>query len=780
MNAPHGPRGRLTFLVDLRVAQYNGDRGIPAYSQSLVRQICLDHPDHRYLFLWDDRLPQPGFAAEFERYGTWALESELARGGQGRIDVLFTACFFLPLNGRGEDYLYPRWLRSHQPHRLGIVYDLIPYLFRERYLSRPDARTSYLAGFRVLRDSDRLFAISQATRLDTIRLAGIDPTRIRCVYGDIDHRKRTLIESPAPGEHEVPARFGLRRPYAVYIGGDDWRKNMDGMVYAYANFHARHPDIQLAVICKLTPRRIAHYQLMAASLGIRPGALVFTDYVTDEDLVALTRRAELMAYPSLYEGLGLPVLEAYGCGIPVVGSNSSSIKELVIPELMCDPREPLSVAAAMSRLVEHPELRERSLDRGRRLLEGLGWRPAARAVIEELEQREPPRGDRVAVVGALPDAQTAIAACTLEHLQSDRWHTDFFDANPGPTVAADRRLLPGNRILPVEVLAPSLAHGRHGTVVFVLGNSPHHVKVLEAALRTRLGCRQRRLAYLHEVNLGVLLRGFLGSSAARPAEGCRETNEPWIRRALEQVPDIGRSLRFLLDVVGFDGLIVNSDACRRLIRAAVGPAAARWSIDVAFLPIMPDRADRRGPPEPAAPLHVGTFGTGGDTKQLPLVAQAVSIIARRRPVRLTIAGWSMARVCRRFGISKLPFVMVHDSPADDALAALMRSTDVAVQLRTPTHGESSAAVHRLIGLGTPVVVTGEGSFAELPPAVATAVQRDCPPAALAAAIEEAAVRRPSAAEFTAAIAAFSPAALEAGLAGVFHSPAAAAALRKPA
>jgi len=780
MNRPPKARDGLQFLVDLRVAQYNGDRGIPAYSQSLVRQICLDHPAHRYLFLWDDRLPQPSFAGEFEQYGQWVLEFPVARGLHGRVDVLFTTCFFLPLHGRGEEYLYPQWLRAHQPHRLGIVYDLIPYLFPERYLGRRDARDNYLAGFRTMRESDRLFAISQATRHDTIRLAGFDPGRIRCVYGDIDHRKRALMEAPADDEAAVLARHGLRQPYAVYIGGDDWRKNMDGMVYAFAHFHARHPDRQLAVICKLSRQRIAHYQLMAASLGIRSGALVFTDYVSDDDLVAITRRAELMAYPSLYEGLGLPVLEAYGCGIPVVGSNSSSIRELVLPELTCDPREPLSIATAMGRLIAEPELGEASLRRGRELLATLGWKPAARAVMDEVAGRGPaPTGSTVAVVGVLPPTQTAIAACTLDHLQGSRWRTDFFDANPGPTLASGRPLLAGNRILPVEVLPPMLAAGDHGTVVFVLGNSEHHVKVLRAAMQTRLGCRQRRLAYLHEVNLKSLLRAHLGPDAHDLPRGHCHSHEPWIRRALESIPEIGQSLRFLADSARLDGLIVNSDACRRLILAALGPGAAGWSIDVAFLPIVADLAHRRPANASDAPLHVGTFGTGGGTKQLDVVARAVELLSRRRPVRLTLAGWSMARACRRLGIASLGLAKVHDSPSDDELTALMREVDVAVQLRVPTHGESSAAVHRLIGLGTPVVVTGEGSFAELPAGLAAPVAADCSPAALADVIERTAIRRP-AAEIAALITPFSPEAFATRLAAVLHSPADPAALRVPA
>ena len=758
--------GSRTFLIDLRVAQYNGDRGIPAYCQSIVRQLCVDHPGERYLFLWDDRAPRPAWAEEFERHGSWVLEEEIDRAQQGRIDVLLTACFFVPLHGRGRDYLYPDWLRLHEPHRLGIVYDLIPYIYPERYLSKDEARLPYLDAFRLMREYDRLFAISQATRQDTIRLAGVAPERIVCVYGDIDHRKRSLIEGGDPAETGVAERYGLRAPYCVYIGGDDWRKNMDGMVYAFAHFHARHPDRQLAIVCKLSPERIARFQMLAASLGIRPGAIVFTGYVSDEDLVAITRQAEMMAYPSLYEGLGLPVLEAYGCGVPVVGSNTSSIKELVIPELGCDPQQPAAIAAAMERLILEPHLRAASLAYGRQLLAGLGWRPAAAKVMEQLRPPPPaiPAGE-IAVVGALPPAQTAIAPYTLSCLQSRSWRTDFFEANPGPVFPADHDLLPGNRVLPAEVLPPALARGRHDTVIFVLGNSAHHVKVLQAAMHTRLGCRQRRLAYLHEANLALLLRAYLGTQFDElPPAAPADDAEPWIRRALEAAPEIGSGLRFLAATAGFDGLIVNSHACRDLIRAAVGPAADSWTIDVAFLPVVPRAVPDRSPP--TEPLHVGTFGTGGDSKRLDLVAGSLGILARTRPVRLTVAGWAAGRHCRVAGIAGLPFVEVHDAIDDERLEELMSTVDVAVQLRTPTHGESSGAVARLLGLGRQVVVTGEGGFTELPPALVTCVPADCEPARLAAAIEAAASRRPDAATVREVLGPFSPQAFETRVAEV--------------
>ncbi|MFM8291078.1 MAG: glycosyltransferase family 4 protein [Planctomycetia bacterium] len=783
--APPRPEPR-TILVDLRVAQYNGDRGIPAYCQSIVRQLAADHPGHRYLFLWDERLPPPAWAPEFEQHGPWVLEEDVDRGQQGRIDVLFTACFFLPLHGRGGEYLLPRWLEPHQPHRLGIVYDLIPYLFPDRYLADDAARLPYLESLRAMRRYDRLFAISQATRRDAIRLAGVSPERILCVYGDIDHRKRACMVG-GPPDPAVPARHGLRPPYAIYIGGEDWRKNMDGMVRGFAQFHARHPDRQLAVVCKLAMERISGLQGLAVELGLPPGAIVFTGYVSDEELVAITRQAEMMVFPSLYEGLGLPVLEAHGCGVPVVGSASSSVRELVIPELGCDPYAPASIAAAMDRAVREPGLRAASLAHGRRILASLGWRSAAAQVMGQLAR--PARAaatGTVAVVGALPPARTAIAPYTMSFLQGPQWRTDFFDANDGPAFTVERDLLPGNRLLPVEVLPTALARGHHDTVVFVLGNSRHHLKVLEAALATRLGCRQRRLAYLHEANLGLLLRALLGASSEELATvPVPPSAAAWIRRALEAVPDIGRSLRFLAEVADLDGLLVNSQACRDLIHAALGAAADRWTIDIAVLPVVADPAPppARRPVDPHV-LRVGTFGTAGDAKQLELVAKSVAVLARRRRVRLTVAGWSALRHCRRTGIRSFPFVEVHDDPTDSRLDELMRSVDVAVQLRTPTCGESSGAVARLLGFGRQVVVTGEGSFAELPGELTTCVAADCTPAMLAAAIETAAARRPEPAAVRRALEPFSPAASARLLAAAFGcqggQPVVAAPVRIPA
>lgn len=382
-----------------------------------------------------------------------------------------------------------------------------------------------------------------------------------------------------------------------------------------------------------------------------------------------------------------------------------------------------------------------------RLIDGAAGRPA----------RPRPHGRRLAVVAALPPAETAIAAYTIRHLQSDRWATSFYDANPGPRLAAPAGLLPSSRVLPAEVLRAALDRGHHATVVHVLGNSGHHAKVLNALVHTRSIRGVRRLAYLHEANLTAAFHDWLGDGFhrlpdAEPAAG----GAAWVRRAIADLPDMGRCLRFLAERTDLDGVIVNSAACRDLIATAMGHLAHRWTIDVALLPVGPIDAAATRRPGTDDELVVGTFGIAGDGKRLECLARSVALLARRRPARLVMAGWNVACYARRTGIDRLRCVQVCDKPDDDELRRLMRTVHVAAQLRETTHGESSAAVAELLAAGTPLVVTGEGSFAELPPEIVSSVAADCPPATLAEALEAAAERRMAAADLARILADRSP------------------------
>jgi hypothetical protein len=180
----------------------------------------------------------------------------------------------------------------------------------------------------------------------------------------------------------------IRPGFLLYVGGDDKRKNVDGIMRAYAQLPERVRSAhQLVIAYRVGPLRKFELRVTARPLGIRGSDLVLTGFVTDQQLAALYRACELFVFPSLYEGAGLPVLEAMSCGAPVVASNTTSIPELLgDPEGTFDPTDPAEIARTVTEALETPgkldELRERS----RRRVALYTWERVARETIPAYEK----------------------------------------------------------------------------------------------------------------------------------------------------------------------------------------------------------------------------------------------------------------------------------------------------------------------------------------------------------------------------------------------------------
>lgn len=730
------PEGPKTLLVDLRGCQVHADRGIPAYAQSLVQHLAERHPGHRFLWMIDPGRPMPARQEQLARLGRFRTERDLASDRSLQVDVLLSTWLFLPPGEAGPVELVPTWLQAHAPLRLGIVYDLIPYLFPDRYLARAEDRSLFLSGFREMRSYDRLFAISEATRQDVIRLGGVAPHKVVTLPGDLDAAKRQALS--APGAPRVPQDALLDGDYFIYVGGEDWRKNLGGLVRGYARFRADRPagsgSPRLAIVCRISDGGRQELMALAASLGLPEGAVVCTGLVDDDRFIALMRGARGMVFPSFYEGLGLPILEAYACGIPVLGSDNSSIRELVAPPCRFDPSDPQAIAAAMAGLCDDRSVAPASLSHGRRVLSGLSWPVSADRVAEAFAPTGPLparafRRPSVAVIGVLPPQDTGIAPYTLRHLQSEAWRTDFFSRET-PEASA---LLPGNRVLPPEILPHALQGAPYQEEVYVLGNSRHHGHVLEALLATRTGSGARRWAYLHEADAWAPLSTHLGRAATlllpEKPEPVPAGAPAWIQRALRAFPGLRPALRFLRRKGGLHGLLVNSTACKELVRHALGQEAEGWEIRTLFLPVAPPAATPRG--SSPGELKVGFFGVPAENKQPGKVVEAFEILRRTHPARLLLAGWGVSGFAETRRLQGREDITCLESPSDADLFDAMAGVDVAVQLRVPSIGESSGVVGQLLALGKPVVVTGEGSYADLEDAWVAKVAADIDPAALA-------------------------------------------------
>lgn len=215
-----------------------------------------------------------------------------------------------------------------------------------------------------------IIAVSQHTRNDLIRYMKIPESRITVIYNGID---RSIFKP-----YDVKLRL-LDKPYILYVGSERPRKNLGRLFEAFAILKEEFPDLKLLKVGPVgrydTYRRDSEKKLVRLGITRDVG---FIDYVSEQDLVSYYCSAALLAYPSLYEGFGLPPLEAMACGCPVVTSNASSIPEVVGDAgILVDPYNVQALAQAMKRVLTDSKLRDDMVRKGFEQSKKFSWEKAA-------------------------------------------------------------------------------------------------------------------------------------------------------------------------------------------------------------------------------------------------------------------------------------------------------------------------------------------------------------------------------------------------------------------
>jgi glycosyltransferase involved in cell wall biosynthesis len=204
------------------------------------------------------------------------------------------------------------------------------------------------------RRATMIIAPSEATRREITSHLGISDERIRVIY----EAARQHLRPCRPEECQpVLARHGIRQPYLLYVGTIEPRKNLMTLIRAYDELIQATPYRPQLVLCGGRGWLCDDIFRLVDELKLND-LIRFTGYVEDSDLPALYSAAEVFVYPSLYEGFGLPPLEAMACGTPVVTSDSSSLPEVVGDAgVKLPPKDTAALTAALSRLLDDAALR---------------------------------------------------------------------------------------------------------------------------------------------------------------------------------------------------------------------------------------------------------------------------------------------------------------------------------------------------------------------------------------------------------------------------------------
>lgn len=367
----------MRICIDISPAAHR-KAGLGRYARELAERACrLDTADEYSVFTYgrsEAQIPAPlahlpllsvPLAAK-----PWRMSVLLAHYAHAPMDRLFPGVSLF----HGTDHLLPRFRRVRSVFTL---HDLIPMLFPEFHL--PLNRWFLTLMFpKFLRHADAIVAVSECTKRDAVRIYGVPEDKITVIYNGVDARFRPVPDADAL--RRVRAAYNLPEAYILYLGTIEPRKNLVRLLEACHALRQQGYPHRLAIV----GAKGWLYQPVfdkIAELGLE-SEVIFPGFIADEDLPAVYAGASLFAFPSLYEGFGIPPLEAMACGVPTLVSDTSSLPEVVgDAALQVTPTDTTAIRAGMERILTDPALAAKLAAKGPERARLFTWEKAAEQLV---------------------------------------------------------------------------------------------------------------------------------------------------------------------------------------------------------------------------------------------------------------------------------------------------------------------------------------------------------------------------------------------------------------
>jgi glycosyltransferase involved in cell wall biosynthesis len=402
----------MRIVIDLQGAQTGSRmRGIGRYSMALAQAMARHRADHELILVLNGLFPETIAPIRYafkdvlphENIRVWHALGPVCTDAPGNTirrevaeairedfirslnpDVLHITSMF---EGFGDNAVQS--IRKYGDACLVAVtfYDVIPLIQKQLYLDpNPHFKTPYYDKIDQLNRADLLLAISESSRQEAIQYLNFSDDRVVNISAaaDAQFRPRTY---PEEATRELKRRLQIDDRFLLYSGASDDRKNIRGLIEAYALLPvALRMQYQLVLAGGMPTEHLHILEDHVRSCGLDGSAVLFTGRVSDEELIHLYGVCDLYVFPSWHEGFGLPALEAMGCGAPVIGSNTTSVPEVIgLDRALFDPYSVRSIADKMLEVltddVFHAELKAHALVQAARF----SWDTCARTCIRALE-----------------------------------------------------------------------------------------------------------------------------------------------------------------------------------------------------------------------------------------------------------------------------------------------------------------------------------------------------------------------------------------------------------
>lgn len=750
----------MRIVLDLQSCQTEGsrNRGIGRYSIALA-EAMLRRGGHEFFVVLNGAFPEAAAAVrerlrdllpadrirtydivegEGEPFapGSWRGEASLRLRDDFiaalRPDVVHVTSLFEGLGDLSVTDIPPQ---GDGILRAITLYDLIPYIHPDPYLLSPQVRRWYYQRLQSLKRADLLLAISSSSRQEAIDHLDIPGDRVVNISSAIDPAF-VPVKISVQYANALRERMGITGRFVMYTGGIDHRKNLEGLIKAYALLNpALRRERQLAIVCSINEPQRELLRAIAKKAGLGPQELVLTGFVSESDLLALYNMCELFVFPSLHEGFGLPALEAMTCGAPTIGSDRSSIPEVIgHPEALFDPADAQAIADKIERVLTDSTFANMLRRHGLEQSAKFHWDKSAERAITAIEEMRagqalpvPPHASalpaqrlRLALVSPFPPLKSGIAKYTIDLLPE---LCRFYDVD---LVAAQGRVEDDWAIANCDIVSLDEYERRaemnlYQRIVYQFGNSEFHAHMPD------LLARYPGVVVLHDFYLSGMQNwrqaittpgAFFSALADTHGYGAIRTFlSEGISEAIRLFPANGPV------VDGAAGLIVHSHwSQENLVQGGIDPAFIRRIPLPRSRPMMTRDEGRDHLCLDDDDILICSFGGAAPEKlnHELLEAFALSVAGRSPRVRLVYVGTAggeygeeLTRRIRAKGLKRKVSTTGYVDEKD--YQAYLSAADIAVQLRSDSRGETSAAALDALNNGLALIVNAHGTMAELDP-----------------------------------------------------------------
>lgn len=402
----------MRIVIDLQGAQgASRHRGIGRYSLALAQAMVRNRGEHEILIALNGMFPESiePIRAAFEGLlpqdnirvwhaaapvhpldpaNTWRRHAaELIREAflaSLKPDIVHITSLF---EGFGDDAIHSIGLTPTQMPTAVTLYDLIPLMQSDNYLKpNPTYEAFYREKLDYLKRTDLYLAISESSRQEVIDHLGATTEQAVNIAAAADAHFKPVHVSETE-KQALCARFGLVRPFLMYSGATDERKNHLRLIKAFSLLpSALRNNYQLAIVGHLPDEHREKFEAYTKLCGLNSADVIVTGRVTDKEMVQFYNLCELFVFPSWHEGFGLPALEAMSCGAPVIGADTSSLPEVIgRADALFDPFDDKAISQKMAEVLMNDRLRADLAQHGLARAKKFSWYESARRAISTFE-----------------------------------------------------------------------------------------------------------------------------------------------------------------------------------------------------------------------------------------------------------------------------------------------------------------------------------------------------------------------------------------------------------